>query len=167
MKLDDRQTTLFFMSFNLLLGRKDAALKWFDYYQKTEKTGDDAGFILLLLHSTNLKDAGNDAFTKRIKQYLIEEYNRSRSMNRTDEMVELVKDHLVQYNSTENFVFDMLRRYLEYRGNQVTFVQNFTDVDDKLIRAAKENGTTRVPRNMTLSELPEEYREIRLRLRGE
>lgn len=39
-------------------------------------------------------------------------------------------------------VFDMLRRYLEYCGNEVTFVQNFTDVDDKLIRAAKENGTT-------------------------
>lgn len=39
-------------------------------------------------------------------------------------------------------VFDMLRRYLEYSGNKVTFVQNFTDVDDKLIRAAKENGTT-------------------------
>ena len=39
-------------------------------------------------------------------------------------------------------VFDMLRRYLEYRGNKVIFVQNFTDVDDKLIRAAKENGTT-------------------------
>ncbi len=39
-------------------------------------------------------------------------------------------------------VFDMLRRYLEYRGNEVTFVQNFTDVDDKLIRAAKDNNTT-------------------------
>lgn len=39
-------------------------------------------------------------------------------------------------------VFDMLRRYLEYKGNEVTFVQNFTDVDDKLIRAAKEEGTT-------------------------
>ncbi len=39
-------------------------------------------------------------------------------------------------------VFDMLRRYLEYRGNKVTFVQNFTDVDDKLIRAAKENNCT-------------------------
>lgn len=39
-------------------------------------------------------------------------------------------------------VFDMLRRYLEYSGNKVVFVQNFTDVDDKLIRAAKENGTT-------------------------
>ncbi|PKM62355.1 MAG: cysteine--tRNA ligase [Firmicutes bacterium HGW-Firmicutes-21] len=39
-------------------------------------------------------------------------------------------------------VFDMLRRYLEYKGNKVTFVQNFTDVDDKLIRKASEEGIT-------------------------
>lgn len=37
-------------------------------------------------------------------------------------------------------VFDMLRRYLEYRGYEVTFVQNFTDIDDKVIRRAKEEG---------------------------
>ncbi len=39
-------------------------------------------------------------------------------------------------------VFDVLRRYLEWHGNKVTFVQNFTDIDDKLIRKANENGTT-------------------------
>lgn len=39
-------------------------------------------------------------------------------------------------------VFDMLRRYLEYRGYQVTFVQNFTDIDDKVIRRANEEGVT-------------------------
>lgn len=39
-------------------------------------------------------------------------------------------------------VFDVLRRYLEYRGNQVTFVQNFTDIDDKLIKKANEEGIT-------------------------
>ena len=39
-------------------------------------------------------------------------------------------------------VFDMLRRYLEYRGMQVTYVQNFTDVDDKLIRRSAEEGIT-------------------------
>ena len=33
-------------------------------------------------------------------------------------------------------VFDVLRRYLEYRGMNVTFVQNFTDIDDKIIRKA-------------------------------
>ena len=38
-------------------------------------------------------------------------------------------------------VFDVLRRYLEYRGMKVTFVQNFTDIDDKIIRRANEEGT--------------------------
>ena len=38
-------------------------------------------------------------------------------------------------------VFDILRRYLEYRGNEVTFVQNFTDIDDKIINKAIEEGT--------------------------
>ena len=39
-------------------------------------------------------------------------------------------------------LFDMLRRYLEYRGNDVVFVQNFTDVDDKMIAKAKAEGCT-------------------------
>ena len=39
-------------------------------------------------------------------------------------------------------VFDVLRRYLEYRGNRVNFVQNFTDIDDKIIRRANEEGVT-------------------------
>lgn len=38
-------------------------------------------------------------------------------------------------------VFDVLRRYLEYRGYEVTFVQNFTDIDDKIIKRANEEGT--------------------------
>ncbi len=37
-------------------------------------------------------------------------------------------------------VFDVLRRYLEYRGYNVKFVQNFTDVDDKIIKRANEEG---------------------------
>ncbi|MFD2369479.1 cysteine--tRNA ligase [Brevibacillus sp. GCM10020057] len=45
-------------------------------------------------------------------------------------------------NSRPAIVFDTLRRYLKYRGYQVTFVQNITDVDDKLIRVANEEGTT-------------------------
>lgn len=38
-------------------------------------------------------------------------------------------------------VFDVLRRYLEYRGMKVTFVQNFTDIDDKIIKRANEEGS--------------------------
>ncbi len=37
-------------------------------------------------------------------------------------------------------IFDMVRRYLTYRGYAVKFVTNFTDVDDKIIRRANESG---------------------------
>ena len=39
-------------------------------------------------------------------------------------------------------VFDVLRRYLEWRGYEVRFVQNFTDIDDKIIRRANEEGVS-------------------------
>ncbi len=39
-------------------------------------------------------------------------------------------------------VFDVLRRYLEWRGVNVKYVQNFTDIDDKLIKKANEEGIT-------------------------
>lgn len=45
--------------------------------------------------------------------------------------------------NARNFViFDTLRRYLEYIGYNVTFVQNFTDIDDKMINQANEAGIT-------------------------
>lgn len=45
-------------------------------------------------------------------------------------------------NARPFIVFDVLRRYFEYRGYEVTFVQNFTDIDDKMIRRAGEEGIT-------------------------
>lgn len=47
-------------------------------------------------------------------------------------------------------VFDVLRKYLEYRGYNVKFVQNFTDVDDKIIKRANEEG-------LSFGEVSEEY----------
>ncbi|MEW9123856.1 MAG: cysteine--tRNA ligase [Thermotaleaceae bacterium] len=45
-------------------------------------------------------------------------------------------------NARPFIVFDTLRRYLEYRGYRVTYVQNFTDVDDKIISKANQEGIT-------------------------
>ena len=45
-------------------------------------------------------------------------------------------------NARPLVVFDTLRKYLEYRGYKVKYVQNFTDVDDKIINKAKEEGVT-------------------------
>ena len=45
-------------------------------------------------------------------------------------------------NARPLILFDVLRRYLEYRGYDVTLVQNFTDIDDKIINRAIEENTT-------------------------
>jgi len=41
-------------------------------------------------------------------------------------------------NARPMIVFDTVRRYMEYKGYDVNFVSNFTDVDDKIIKRAKE-----------------------------
>ena len=45
-------------------------------------------------------------------------------------------------NGRTFIVFDTIRRYFEYRGYEVEFVQNFTDIDDKMIKRANEENTT-------------------------
>lgn len=53
-----------------------------------------------------------------------------------------VYDYFHIGNARPFIVFDTMRRYLEYRGYKVTFVQNFTDIDDKMIKRANEEGIT-------------------------
>lgn len=53
-------------------------------------------------------------------------------------------------NARPFIIFDTLRRYLEYKGYEVKFVQNFTDVDDKMINKANELG-------ITVKELADQY----------
>ena len=45
-------------------------------------------------------------------------------------------------HALSSVVFDVLRRYLEYRGYRVLHVMNYTDVDDKIIQRARETGQT-------------------------
>ena len=53
-----------------------------------------------------------------------------------------VYDYFHIGNARPFIVFDTMRRYLEYQGYKVTFVQNFTDIDDKMIKRANEEGIT-------------------------
>lgn len=55
-------------------------------------------------------------------------------------------------NARPFITFDLLRRYFEYRGKKVRFVQNFTDIDDKMINKANEQG-------ITVKELGQQYIE--------
>lgn len=80
-----------------------------------------------------------------------------------EELVPMEKDHIRIYAcgpTVYNYIhignarpicsFDVLRRYLKYKGYDVTYVQNFTDVDDKIIRRANEE-------DVSASEVSEKY----------
>ena len=56
-------------------------------------------------------------------------------------------------NARAVVAFDIIRRYLEYSGYQVTYVQNFTDIDDKIINRAREQG-------VLWSSLPERFIQV-------
>jgi cysteinyl-tRNA synthetase len=60
-------------------------------------------------------------------------------------------------NARPFVVFDTLRKYLEYRGNNVKFVQNFTDVDDKIINKAREEKM--IPKDLTEKYITEYYKD--------
>ena len=53
-----------------------------------------------------------------------------------------VYDYIHIGNARPLIIFDALRRYFEYQGYDVTYVQNFTDVDDKIINRANKDGVT-------------------------
>ena len=85
--------------------------------------------------------------------------------NKKEEFIPLDKNEVKMYscgptvynyfhigNARPLCVFDVLRRYLEWRGYKVNFVQNFTDIDDKLIKKANEE-------NITVKEVAERYIE--------
>lgn len=74
---------------------------------------------------------------------------------RKEELIPMDKNELKMYvcgptvynyihigNARPFVVFDTMRKYLKYRGQNVKYVQNFTDVDDKIINRAREEGIT-------------------------
>ena len=54
------------------------------------------------------------------------------------------------WHAASALAFDVVNRYLEYKGYKVKYVVNFTDVDDKMIKRAREE-------NITIFELAERY----------
>lgn len=53
-------------------------------------------------------------------------------------------------NARPFIIFDVVRRYFEYKGYEVTYVQNYTDVDDKIIKKANDEG-------VSMSDITERY----------
>ena len=65
-----------------------------------------------------------------------------------------VYDHCHIGHARSAIVFDVIRRYLKYKGLNVTYVRNFTDIDDKIIRRSHEEG---IPWDAVAGKYTDEY----------
>ncbi len=69
-----------------------------------------------------------------------------------------VYDHCHLGHARGAIIFDIVRRYLQYRGFRVTYVRNFTDVDDKIIKKSQEQGVP--PAQIARHFIEEYYRDM-------
>ena len=65
-------------------------------------------------------------------------------------------------NARPFITFDVLRRYLEHKGYEVTFVQNFTDIDDKMMKRASPSRSWENALLPSISRMPRPWESARL-----
>lgn len=120
-KLDKKNTAVFFMIFNLRMDRNEAAVKWFLEYQKCELTGEDEHTFLMLfsLISKTLTDRVDDATQRMISDYihkLILECAQRQGYSEED-MVGFIRSRMMGLLRTETYDFPSLSSYCKGYGN--------------------------------------------------
>ena len=98
-KLDKKETAVFFMAFNLRINREVAALKWFEYYQTCDLSGEDDRTFLLLFSIVN------KAITQNCSEEVIAKVS--------DFIKQVIRDDLNKSGYDEQFVINRISRYLQ------------------------------------------------------
>lgn len=115
-KLDKKNSAIFYMLFNIRMGREDAALKWFFLYQECELKGSDQETFLMLfsLLSKTLKDDVND----KIKYEVIDFINKVIALNAQSEgfseeqILDTIENDLKRMKDSDRLELNMLKRCL-------------------------------------------------------
>lgn len=126
MKLDQKNSSVFYMLFNIRMHREDAALKWFMQYQQCELKGADQRTFLLLFSllskcinsSEEISEHAREEiyhFIRRVIDLSInaEGYNR-------EEMVQIILQHFAQFVPSEQPDYPLLRKYSKEYGKYIS-----------------------------------------------
>lgn len=118
-KLDKKETAVFFMAFNIRMGRESAALKWFEYYQTCELTGEDASTFVLLFSIVNqaVKENCSDEVVSKIITFLdsVIDEDMMRSGYSEDDMIARILYHLSRFVPNDTIGYTMLMKYCKER----------------------------------------------------
>lgn len=114
-RLDKKNSSVFYMIFNLRMDRNDAAVKWFLEYQKCELTGDDEHTFLMMfsLISKTLTDKVDDATERMIEDYihkLILDCAQREGYSESD-MISIIVRRMMGLVKAEAYEFPTLAKY--------------------------------------------------------
>lgn len=111
--LDEKNTSIFFMIFNLLMGREEAAGLWFKRYQKSymQKSDDDTFLMLISLLSGKVSDKNLDAISVDIKEYLQNQLKSKEAKQSQASLVDYVNNYFVHLDVPETSYYKNLANY--------------------------------------------------------
>ena len=118
-KLDKKETAVFFLAFNLRMGRESAALKWFEYYQTCELTGEDDRTFVLLFSIVNqaINENCSDEVVSKINAFLnrVIEEDLMRSGYSESDMIAKILRHLYRFVPNDTIGYTVLMKYCRER----------------------------------------------------
>lgn len=147
-KLDRKNSAVFFLVFNLRIGRESAALKWFNYYGSCELTGDDQQTLLMLftIESDAIKQNCSASFVDEIKKFInqvVEDNTKSNGYDE-DEIVTDIYRYTRRFLPNENIDYPMLSKYCTEKEllnllinnakaniELLSFIQKIVNITDK------------------------------------
>ena len=119
-KLDKKETAVFFMAFNLRMGRESAAIKWFEYYQTCDLTGEDDRTFLLLFSIVNkaTKENCSDEVIGKVSTFITQiiEDDLNRNGYSESEIINKILRYLYRFVPNETIGYTVLMKYCK-EGN--------------------------------------------------
>ena len=186
-KLDKKETAVFFLAFNLRMGRESASLKWFEYYQSCDLTGDDDRTFLLLFSIVNQTIIENcsDEVISKINTFIhrVIEDDMKRSGYNENDMITRIMHYLSRFVPNDTIGYTVLMKYCkerDYLNSQMMLAKaninildfilktvHITDADRKDYLNSFIEGVVKKPNSVELEVEDEiKYNELIIRHQG-
>ena len=150
-KLDKKETAVFFMAFNLRMGRESAALKWFSYYQTCDLTGEDDRTFLLLFSIVNnaIKENCSDEVISKVSKFInrIIDDDLDRNGYSESEVINKILRYLHRFVPNETIGYTVLMKYCkekDYLASQMMLAKANIHILDFILKTVNVTDTQRI-----------------------
>lgn len=140
-KLDKKESAVFFLAFNLRMGRESVALKWFEYYQTCNLTGEDDRTFLLLFSIVNqtIKENCSDEAISKISTYInqVIEQDMARNDYNEADMVKKIRFYLHRFIPNDPIDYAILNKHCterEFLQKQMMYAKANIEILDFILK---------------------------------